>query len=268
MIMHNKECILHTHCGNLLDSGSSWTTRSPTWGGQSINCYLVTTNISFLLSGVKNFKCFFVVDQFCDVWLWCHVSLAGQSTYQPFPAFIATSPWGRWQRCLIVTYYGGVGDHVWLWIYRGGERTYDCDLFLGGRWWCLFASLQWGERGHVCLRVGRGGDDVWLRLHLGGCGHGSASRLRGCWRTWRGCQWQSSWWENEDGDNYDEDWGKKTGVNVKNWQFIEISGQWQVKVTEKKKEKDCSPLPDLLLLLSSRTFVKEITLVESTGGQF
>ena len=128
---------------------------------------------------------------------------------------------------------------------------------------CIF---KWGERGHVCLRVGRGGDDVWLRLHLGRGGHGSASRLWGCWRTWWGCQWQSSWWENENGDNYDEDWGKKKGVNVKTWQVIEIRGKWQVKVTEKKKEKDCSPLPDLLLLLSSRTFVKEITLVE--GGQF
>ena len=214
MIMHNKECILHTHCGNLLDSGSSWTTRSPTWGGQSINCYLVTTSISFLLSSVNDQKRFFC----CRAILWCLIVMPRQLGR---PINLPT-------------------NSSFDCDFTMGEMAtmFDSDLFWGSRWWCLivnlpwgrkdlrlwlifgksvmmFASLQWGERGHVCLRVGRGGDDVWLRLHLGGCGHGSASRLWGCWRTWRGCQWQSSWWENEDDDNYDEDWGKKKGVNVK-----------------------------------------------------
>ena len=87
--------------------------------------------------------------------------MADQSKYQPIPALIATSPSGRWQRRLIVltlgesvimfdceytvrekelmivTYFWGVGDDVCLRVYNGGEG-----------------------RGHVCLRVGRGGDDV------------------------------------------------------------------------------------------------------------
>ena len=82
----NFGCKMTMQCENLLDSSSSWTTRSPTWGGQSIHCYLVMTNISFLLSGVIDHKCYFV-RKIYDVWLWCHVSLADQSTYQPFPAW-------------------------------------------------------------------------------------------------------------------------------------------------------------------------------------
>ena len=80
-----------------------------------------------------------------------------------------------------------------------------------------------------------------MRLHLGGCGHGSASRLWGCWRTWRGCQWQSSWWENEDDDNYDEDWGKKKGVNVNKTKYT-VRDSSNESQKEKRSEKRLAQL--------------------------
>ena len=144
----------------------------------------------------------------------------------------------------IVTYFWEVGDDVCLHLYNGGrEDMFVCEsgeVVMMFDWDFTLGDADMAVR-VGCGDVGEPGEDV-NGNHLGG-------KMRMVTIMMRIGE-------------------KRQKVNVKTWQFIEISGQWQVKVTEKKKWKDCSPLPDLLLLLSSRTFVTEITLFESTGGQF